>query len=146
VSLSANIVTSKIATAQRWMKLYRNIYHMFLKRDFAHKLDYLQDLMQINQRITELETKISTELAKIQAGIAAHTHISGGPGSPTSPPTSPPYTSGFSPTKPIVHQDTNSEQWDGLQQATGPSLAPLGDGISIEAQLATTTAQSDVGI
>jgi len=149
VSLSPNIAGSKITIAQRWQKLYRTIYHTFLKSDFTHKDDYAQDLAQLNARVTELETKITTELTKIQIGLSTHIHTAPqAPAGalPTTPPPAPPYTSGFSPTKPVIHKDTFLEQKDALLQATGPALAPLGDGISPEAQIASLQSKQDIGL
>ena len=142
---NTNIVTSKFAVKERWLKLYRTVYNKFLKIDFAHKQDYLQDLTQLNARITELETKITTELTKLQVGLIAHAHTTTAPGNPTSPPLGPPYTSGFSPTKPVVHKETFLEQRDAALQATGPAQAPLGDGSSPEAQQANIQIKQNIG-
>ena len=146
MSPSPNIVASKVAMSQRWLKLYRTIFNLFLKRDFIHKKDYLEDIINLNARIAELETKITTELVKLQAGLAVHAHTTTAPGNPTSPPLGPPYTSGFSLTKPLVHKDLNMDAQNAVQLATGPSMAPLGDGIGVEAQIATVTAVTDIGV
>jgi len=94
----------------------------------------------MNGRITELELKITTELTKLQVGLLAHVHTTTAPGNATTPPMGPPYTSGFAPTKLVEHKDTFLEQKGSQLLAEGPAAAPLGDGISIEAQKATTTA------
>jgi len=143
-----NIITNKLAVQERWIKLYRKIHNLFLKDEFIHKADYLKTVAELNARIAELEGKITSELLLIQLGLNTHFHIApqAPAGSlPTAPPVPPPYTSGFSPTKPVIHKTTTMDLTDNSLKSLGPATAPLGDGSSIEAQKANITATSDIG-
>jgi len=145
---NSNIVVSKFAVSERWLKLYRTVFHQFLKFDFTHKQDYLDDIAQLNARISELELRLGAELSKIQSGVTAHVHPAPQSSSGTIPTlvsVKPAYISGFSSTSPIVHKETFLEQRDAALQATGPAQAPLGDGSSPEAVEANITSRDTVG-
>jgi len=148
---SPNIVTNQVSTKERWLKLYRKIHNMFLKDEFIHIVDYNKMVTEMNARFAELETKLTAELTKVQVGLA--THIHNAPQAPagtlpTTPPILPlpPYQMAYAPTKPIVPVTTAMQQTDLALQATGPGVAPLGDGLSVTAELASTTAISDIGV
>ena len=147
MALNSNFATSKVAPQERWLKLYRKIHNLFLKDEFIHTVDYNQMVTEMNARITELETKLVTELAARDAAYATHFHLA--PQAPTGqlptlPPTVP-YVHSLTPTKPVVPVVTAMTQTDAAYQAMGPAFAPIGDGLGVEATLATTTSQSEVG-
>jgi len=152
---NANIATNKVSAATRWLKLYRTLFHRFLKIDFIHKADYLRELQQLNARITQLETALNTTQTQLMTAISlattAHTHVAPqapagaiptGPGIVTTPPT-PPVPSA---TALVVHADTILEQKDAALQATGPAIAPLGDGLSPESVAANVQIKQDIGL
>lgn len=112
--------------------------------------DYLKTIAALNARITELETKITAEQVKLVSH--AHQYIAPlipapGPPVPTLPAGAslPGYTAGSVVTVPVVHETTAMQAFDNLLQATGPAIAPLGSGITPEAQKATIQARSDTG-
>jgi len=155
LTLSPDIVTNEIATATRWQKLYRTLYHLFLKNSFVHVGDYRTDLQAMNARIALLEANINKEIAvlktDITSAIVGHTHLSPpapvnpvvtGPGIPVKPPT-PPIPSA---TPTVPHVETALLAEDALLQATGPSAAPLGQGISPEVQKARIDIKQDIGL
>lgn len=152
---NTNLATSKVSTATRWLKLYRTLFHKFLKFDFIHKIDYIREFQQLNLRITQLETSLNATQTQLMAAISlatvAHTHVAPqapagalptGPGIVTTPPI-PPVPSA---TVPVPHMDTALEQKDAALQATGPAIAPLGDGASPEAIAANIQVKSDIGL
>lgn len=131
-----NVATSKIAPKERYLKMYREIHNLYLRTDFTNLQDFNQAMTELNARFTELETKITTELATLQIGLATHTHPVTTVGGPTNqagiaaPPTAPPYRSAFSVTKPVIAKTTFAEQNNTILQATGPAISPLGNGIA----------------
>lgn len=155
VSLSPNLVNNQLSIAQRWLKLYRTIFNAFLKIDFVHIRDFKLFESQMNARIATLEANLAAAVAttniNISTSILGHTHLAPqapagalptGPGLPVAPLTPVPV-----PTTPAVNiKDTFAQQQDAIQQATGPALAPLGDGLSPEAQTANITVLSDIGV
>lgn len=166
LTLSPDIVTNEIATATRWQKLYRTIFHLFLKKDFVHLKDFKLYETQMNARLKALEVAIAAGDAAVAAGaattsttisasLASHIHIAPqAPAGalPTTPPTPlpppiPPVPPAPGPATPEVNvQDTFAQQQDVVQQAMGPSAAPLGQGISLEVQQARVDVQSDIGL
>lgn len=155
MSLSPNIGTNKVSIAERWRKLYRTIFNMFLKKDFVHIKDFKLFEQQMNARFATLEANMTAAIAATNANISIaqlnHTHPSPqapagvlvtGPGTPVGP--IPPVPT---PTTPAINiKDTFAQQQDAIQQATGPAIAPLGDGISPEAQKASITITQDIGL
>lgn len=151
MSLSPNIATNKLSIAQRWQKLYRTIYNAFLKRDFVHIKDFKLFEQQLNTRLATMEANTTAQIlatnVNIELRTLAHTHTSTVPGNPTGPglPAGP-LPKVPAPTTPaLAIKDGFAQQQDALQQATGPAVAPLGDGMTSEAQLASTTITQDVG-
>jgi hypothetical protein len=150
VSLSPNIGTSQITIAQRWQKLYRTIFNKFLKKDFVHIKDFKLFEQQLNAKLASIETTITASItatnANISLSILGHNHIGNlaaptGPGIPLAPVPAVPTP----PTPAVNIRDTFAQQQDAIQQATGPALAPLGDGISPEAQKASITITKNIG-
>lgn len=127
-----DVGTSQVAPVERYLKLYREIHNLYLRRDFVNLQDFNTAMTAINTRFTELESKIIAELAAIQIGLATHIHVAPqAPAGalPTAPPAVPPYTSAFSVTQPVVAKTTFVEQNNSALQATGPAIAPLGSNI-----------------
>lgn len=171
---SPNIVTSKISPAERWLKLYRKIHNLFLSKEFVHIIDYNQMVTEMNLRITTIEQTYNAALAaqaeQIQALTAhasTHTHPvstnvtasgsngagpvnSTGTGTGTAAPASSPAPAVAAPvgsfTPPVIPVVTAMQATDAAWMASGPAIAPLGDGFSKEAITATYTALSDVGL
>lgn len=145
--LDTNIFSSQFTKAERWLKLYRTIHHLYLKEEFIHRGDYNKMVSEMNARITELEAKISAELTKINLGLTLHTHVTNTPGQLTSPPAAPipVYLPGLTPTKPVVPVTTAMESADSLLMSTGPAKAPLASGITSQELNANTTIVSDIG-
>ena len=152
---NANYVTSQVAPQERWLKLYRKIHNLYLKDEFIHKQDYLLALKQLNTRIAAIEASMNSAVATLQANIAAsisgHTHPSPqapagllvtGPGTLLLSLPAPPASA----TPTVEHLTTFMDQTDLALQATGPAQAPLGDGTSVAALQATSTATSQVGL
>lgn len=128
---SPDIVTSQLAPKERYLKMYREIHNQFLKFDFANLQDFNQAFVEMNARIAELEAKITAELTKIQTDLKVHQHAwaggnGGGPVGGTTLSSTSSYASSFSPTKPVTPKTTFVEQRDGILQATGPAIAPVG--------------------
>lgn len=155
MTLSPDIVTSKISTATRWLKLFRTLYHLFLRNTFIHVADYLVDLQALNARITAVEASVNSSIVAVKAdvttSILTHTHIAPqapagdiptGPGIPTTPPT--PAIPSAAPL--VVHVEAALNALDATLQGTGPSAAPLGQGISLEAQKARIGIRQDIGV
>lgn len=146
---SPQIISSRFATQERWLKLYRKIHNLFMKDEFIHVVDYNQMVTEMNARITLLETALQVELAKIQVGLAAHIHNAPqAPGGilPTTPPAAPPYTTGYSPTKPVVPVTVAMKAFDAALQATGPAMAPIPATISADDAQAAIQARTDIGV
>ena len=147
--MSPNIVTSKLSVSERWLKLYRKIHNLFIKNELVHILDYQNTIGQLNARIAALESHYNAELKAIKLMHNTHVHLySPGPSAPV--PSAPPTVQAID-TPPLVTPVTTTPtaamaQYDAVLQGTGPATAPLGDGLSIEAQKATIQARSDVGI
>ena len=149
-----NIPFSILTVQERWIKLYRSLFHNFLKKDFVELEDFKMMHMELNGRITQLESalnsNISTTNAAIKAAIAGHLHnapqapagmIPTGPGLPQSPLQMP------SPAKipETPFYDTVMKAKDRAYLGLGPAMAPLGDGLSPEAAIASSKAVSNIG-
>jgi hypothetical protein len=132
LTLSPDIATNEVATATRWQKLYRTIFNLFLKRDFVHKQDYLTDIAALNANIKLLETAINT-------------HVHPSPQAPAGTLVTLPQVSPIV-IPPVQHVDAVLEQQNATQLATGPSVAPLGQGISPEVQKARIEVREDIGL
>ena len=153
--LSPNILGSKLTISERWIKLYRLLFNKFLKKDFVELEDYKMMFTQLNGRITQLEAAMNNSIMatnnNIQSAIAMHTHMA--PQAPAgviqtmagqmmgSIPQPP--NSKIAETKFV---ETNMKIKSDAYRATGPALAPLGDGISPEAAQATSQSTSDIGL
>jgi len=107
---SVNIVTNKFAVKERWLKLYRKIFHIFMQFDIVHVIDFRLMLTQINARMAAIEanmaagdaavaasgqaavssltTNVQAQLSTLSAQLLAHTHGYVSPGGPavTEPP------------------------------------------------------------
>lgn len=145
---SVNILASQFTKAERWLKLYRTIHHLFLKDEFVHITDYNQMVSEMNARITAVEASNKAELSKIQAGLSSHFHMvpqSPSGTLPSQPPAGVPYTAAPQPSKPVVPVRTAMEMHDAALMSTGPAKAPLADGISPDQLSANSTIISDIG-
>ena len=150
-----NLPGSVLTIQERWIKLYRTIFHRWLREDFVNRTDYLKTIDLLNKRIDMLETtvnqNIQTTNASIQSAIVGHTHMV--PQAPAgtlpsmngiiaSPIVAPPPSKGT----PVQHLDTALIKRDLELVSIGPAMAPLGDGISSEAAQGTAQAVSDIGL
>jgi hypothetical protein len=145
---SPQIVTSRTATQERWLKLYRKIHNLFMKDELIHVDDYKKMIEDLNRRISELEQTVQKELTSIQAGLSSHIHIAPqAPGGalPTQPPSAPPYTSAFKPTKPIVPVNAAMQKYDALLQKTGPATAPIPAAASADDARTAAQLRADIG-
>jgi hypothetical protein len=153
--LSPNILGSKLTISERWIKLYRLLFNKFLKKDFVELEDYKMMFNQLNARITQLETAMNNSIMttnnNIQSAIAMHTHMAPQApagviqtmagqmmGSIPQPPSS------KIPEAPFVSTNMINKSIDYL--SIGPALAPLGDGLSLEATKSTSQSISDIGL
>jgi hypothetical protein len=93
---SVNILTNKFAVKERWLKLYRKIFHIFMQFDIVHVIDFRLILTQLNARMAAIEANmaagdaavaasaqaavagltgsVQTQLATLSAQMLAHTH------------------------------------------------------------------------
>ena len=83
---ATNITVSQINENQRWMKLYRKIYNLFLSRDMTHKNDFNTTISQLDNRLKILETNIAKAFTQINTNLNAlitsynlHTHALASP-------------------------------------------------------------------
>lgn len=153
LSLSPNIVANKLSVSERFRKLYRTLFFYFLKKDFVHIKDFKVFETKMNARLATMEANaaaaLSLNTANTLTAILTHVH-------PGMPPVLPglftgPGIGAVAPTPPVTTPAVNiddalAQAQDALQQATGPAIAPLGDGITPEAQKATIQARQDIGI
>jgi len=145
---SPQIISSRSATQERWLKLYRKIHNLFMKDEFIHVEDYRKMITDLNKRISELEQTVQKELTSIQAGLSSHFHIAPqAPAGaiPTQPPAAPPYTSTFKPTQPIVTVNAAMQKYDALLQKTGPATAPIPAATSADDAKAAAQLRADIG-
>lgn len=153
LTLSPDIVSNEIATATRFQKIYRTLFHIFLRNDFPHVIDYKTDLAALNARMALMELNFNKEIQTLKlditTSILTHSHpgvlpgpSATGPGIPTKPVT--PQIPSATPA--VIHVEAAINAEDALLQATGPSAAPLGQGISVEAQKARIDVKSDIGL
>lgn len=162
--LSTNFITNELSVKERWWKLYRKVFHKFLKEDFTHQKDIKLMLKQLNTRLQTIEANMAagdaavmaamtTTTTAIQAALAGHTHVvpQAPAGATTSAPPAglpplPPSPPAPGPTTPeITYMDQNLLARDAQLQGLGPATSPLGDGNSPEALKATITAKSNIG-
>lgn len=85
-----NIAGSQVTVAERWLKMYRTIHHLFLQTDFTNRDDFDFTLDQINLRMDAMEdsidamaTQLATALEVITIWGMAHVHPTAAPGPPS---------------------------------------------------------------
>jgi len=64
---ASNAVTGEVVENQRWMKLYRKIYNLFLFKDMTHKTDFENTISTLNKRIEQLETNLASYVAQVNS-------------------------------------------------------------------------------
>ena len=146
MSLSANIISSKIAVSERWFKLYRRIHNLFLAKEFVHVDDYKTMFKGLNERIDKLNQKLDSNLNTISTTFASHIHNAPqAPGGviPTAPPAAP-MTPDLSPVLPVIYTNVKMMAEDNMWRGLGPAMAPLGSGTSLEATSASLTASQQI--
>lgn len=145
------VTSSQITKAERWVKLYRTIHHLFLREEFIHKNDYAQMMTEMNARITAIEALMTSELSKVAAALVSHTHPVVTNGGPTTQagiagPSPAVFTPAPQPTKPPVPATIHMEAADAFLVGLGPAQAPLSDGMSADKLRANTTILTDIGV
>ncbi len=147
--MSPSIISSQITKAERWVKLYRTIHHLFLQFEFVHIEDYNLMVQQMNARILAVETNANASIAAavtaIKTAIVGHTHATGvgpsGPGIiPVSPLLVPP-----APAPPVVPVLTAMLRTDSQLMSLGPASAPLASGVEPDQLMANTQIIGDIG-
>ena len=150
--LSSNIIAAKNAVAQRFRKLYRKLFILFLQDDFIYTDDYRRELAQLDTRLKVLETAIianTKALLELQLHYQFHVHgVSSAPGStgpsgyqPSSfPAANPPAGPGNT-----VHQKPLAKSKATQLAAETPGVAPLSDSLSAEGVQASVQSTLDVG-
>lgn len=134
------------ASSSRWDKTYRKLHYKYLNEDFINTKDLLRVIDELHTRIDQLNQKLDQNLNNISAAFNAHTHVAPQAPSgaiPTAPPAGP-LTPDLTPIekKPFEKVETDARNSELISQ--GPSLAPVGDGLSPQALKATGNAQADV--
>lgn len=121
---NVDVLSNKLSVKERWLKLYRKVFNLFLQFDLVHVVDFRLMLEQLNIRMAAIEanmiagdaqvaanatvaintlaTGVQTQMSTIYAQMASHTHSYVSPGGPalTLPATGVPSVSTFQP--PIV--------------------------------------------
>jgi hypothetical protein len=128
VSNLVNIATSQAATAERYLKLYRELHNLYLKDDFVNFQDFGLALSELNLRIDTLEQQLISQLKSIEIGLSNHVHIvpqAPAGALPSNPPLVPPYISALAATKPVPQGRSFADNRNLILQATGPAITPL---------------------
>lgn len=137
------IADSVKAKLERFEKLYRTMYMRFFFKDFIHKEDVKQMMLELNKRITVIEGNLNTALAKAVAdmngNIAQHTHKV--PQAPSGVLDSLPPAATFKPVAPPAKSAVAATPWIEVKHtsrvqelfAQGSALAPLASGLSLTA-------------
>lgn len=135
---AANAAGSKVTIAERWIKLYRKIHNLFLKKDFTNRQDFEFTVKQLNLRIDSLEQQLNTAINALNTKFSvfethynAHTHVS--PPAPVNPvvtaPTVPSLVPAPPATSPVTQQARTTtqfvEQRDTILQSTGEAVVPV---------------------
>ena len=148
------IITSQITKAERWLKLYRVIHHLFLRQEFPHIQDYNRAIDEINAKIATLEANINQSIQnavqQISIAVQGHTHIvpqtpagvtTSSPGMLTAPPIFSPVPS----TPKVIPLTVFMELADSALMGTGPAVAPLASGVAPDQVVANSTIVADIG-
>ena len=146
---SPQIVSSKLAVQERWLKLYRRIHNLFIKDELVHIDDFKTEIDNIHKRIDQLNAKLDSNLSNIAATHNAHTHQwaggnAGGPVGGVTTPSPTPFTPDPTAIVRVPFVDKNMKAYERALQSTGPAMAPIAAVASTDDARAAAQARSDI--
>lgn len=157
--VNPNMVTSKKAKSERYLKIYRKLHNYFFIDDFVNVKDYQRMVKEFNTQIKTMEASLNTAIATNQASITAlstwansHFHGNGNNGSPTTPvaggsgpgPAASPVTA--STYVDVVYADPELRIRDTALFTTGPGSGPMSTSLSPQAAASNVESELDLGI